>query len=101
MPDELRFAAVENEEFPSMQSKVKNELDGLVGIKTKYNEDVLIGGHTAVWGSAFDKATKKWGYKCCLCFDKEVTRCLGIVGRNKVLKAREEAGLKAQKESEE
>ena len=27
---------------------------GLIGIKTKYMEDVFIGKHTSVWGSYFD-----------------------------------------------
>jgi len=30
-----------------------------------YSEDVFSGGHTAVWGSYFDKAKNSWGYACC------------------------------------
>ena len=88
------MANVEREYFPEKHeigpSTSATELSGLVGIKTKYNEDILIGGHTTVWGSTFDVEKKRWGYKCCLCFDKAVQRCLGDAGRKKVLKAREE-----------
>ena len=51
---------------------------------------MLIGGHTAVWGSTFDIVEKRWGYKCCLCFDKAIEKCTGEIGRHKVLSAREE-----------
>ena len=53
-----------------------------------------------MWGSTFDPTTKKWGYKCCLCYDKDATRCLGEVGRMKVIKARDEAEKKAREEKE-
>lgn len=33
--------------------------------KSKYLEDVLVGNHSSVWGSFFDVATGKFGYKCC------------------------------------
>ncbi|CDI78173.1 step II splicing factor slu7, putative [Eimeria acervulina] len=33
--------------------------------KSKYEEDVLQGSHTSVWGSYYDVATSKWGYACC------------------------------------
>lgn len=32
---------------------------------TKYQEDVLEGNHTAVWGSWYDRGTQQWGYACC------------------------------------
>lgn len=72
VPDEFKEVKVEQEYFPSKTglSAIDVELSGLVGTKTKYQEDVHIGGHTSVWGSTFDIVTKRWGYKCCLCFDK-------------------------------
>ena len=76
-------------------------MSGLVGTKTKYQEDVYIGGHTSVWGSTFDIVTKKWGYKCCLCFDKSNERCTGEAGRAKVLAAREEVARKEREVKEE
>ena len=33
--------------------------------KTKYEEDVLEGNHTSVWGSWYDRNTHQWGYACC------------------------------------
>jgi len=33
--------------------------------KSKYDEDVMIGNHTSVWGSWFDVSTGRFGYKCC------------------------------------
>ena len=32
-------------------------------IKSRYEEDVLIGNHTAVWGSYWEAGD--WGYACC------------------------------------
>ena len=51
------------------------ELTGLMGIKTKYNEDTVVGTHTTIWGSFFCIETKKWGFKCCLTTDKNMTKC--------------------------
>ncbi|KAK8858578.1 pre-mRNA-splicing factor SLU7 [Kwoniella newhampshirensis] len=33
--------------------------------RSKYEEDVFINNHTAVWGSFFDLETSQWGYGCC------------------------------------
>lgn len=33
--------------------------------KTKYAEDVHLGNHSAVWGSWYDKNTRRWGFSCC------------------------------------
>lgn len=30
-----------------------------------YEEDVLIGNHSSVWGSFYDVDTKRWGFRCC------------------------------------
>eukprot|EP00927_Polykrikos_kofoidii_P062882 TRINITY_DN57683_c0_g1_i1.p1 TRINITY_DN57683_c0_g1~~TRINITY_DN57683_c0_g1_i1.p1 ORF type:complete len:346 (+),score=62.64 TRINITY_DN57683_c0_g1_i1:52-1089(+) len=30
-----------------------------------FTEDVRVGGHTAVWGSFFNREHGKWGYACC------------------------------------
>lgn len=32
---------------------------------TKYDEDVLEGEHTEIWGSFYDISSEKWGYACC------------------------------------
>merc|ERR1711896_40063 len=33
--------------------------------KSKYEEDVMVGNHSSVWGSWFDVPTGKFGFKCC------------------------------------
>ena len=102
-PDEFKETAVEPEFFPTQKvgGAMDTDLTGLVGTKTKYQEDVYIGGHTSVWGSTFDTVEKRWGYKCCLSFDKGNERCTGEAGRNKVLAAREEVARKAREAKEE
>ncbi|EPT26147.1 SLU7 splicing factor, putative [Toxoplasma gondii ME49] len=34
-------------------------------IKSKYEEDAYVGNHTSVFGSWYNLATQKWGFKCC------------------------------------
>ena len=34
----------------------------VVNLKSKYDEDVMINGHTSVWGSFFHKGAFRWGY---------------------------------------
>ena len=55
--------------------KPDTETTGLIGIKTKYNEDIQVGAHTAIWGSFFCTKTKRWGFKCCKVTDKNQVRC--------------------------
>ncbi|CAD7947992.1 unnamed protein product [Amoebophrya sp. A120] len=53
--------------------------------KSQYEEDVLEKNHTTVWGSWFDVATQKWGFKCCKSTVRE-SECvpqLGICAENK------------------
>mmetsp|Transcript_11135 Transcript_11135/g.29615 ORF Transcript_11135/g.29615 Transcript_11135/m.29615 type:complete len:238 (-) Transcript_11135:89-802(-) len=39
---------------------------GATGLaKSRFEEDVLHGRHSAVWGSWFDPSTRRWGYGCC------------------------------------
>ncbi|WWC96096.1 pre-mRNA-splicing factor SLU7 [Kwoniella sp. B9012] len=33
--------------------------------RSKYDEDVYINNHTAVWGSYYDLSSGQWGYGCC------------------------------------
>ncbi|KAI1698097.1 pre-mRNA splicing prp18-interacting factor domain-containing protein [Ditylenchus destructor] len=46
-------------------------------VKSRYDEDVLINNHTAVWGSYW--RDDKWGYACCHEFVKN-SYCLGEEG---------------------
>jgi len=47
--------------------------------KSKYEEDVLQGNHTTIWGSFWEKG--KWGYKCCHNFVRN-SYCTGLAGRD-------------------
>lgn len=40
---------------------------------TLYKEDVLVNGHSSVWGSWYDPKTKSWGYGCCRSKEKGST----------------------------
>ncbi|WVQ82961.1 pre-mRNA-splicing factor SLU7 [Cryptococcus sp. DSM 104549] len=33
--------------------------------RSKYDEDVLINNHTAIWGSYYNPDTAQWGFACC------------------------------------
>lgn len=47
-------------------------------LKSRYDEDVLINNHTAVWGSYWKKG--QWGYKCCHNTTKN-SYCVGDTGK--------------------
>ncbi|XP_055710320.1 pre-mRNA-splicing factor Slu7 [Phlebotomus papatasi] len=47
-------------------------------VRSRYEEDVLINNHTAVWGSYWNMG--QWGYKCCHSFIKN-SYCLGESGK--------------------
>ena len=34
-------------------------------VTSRYEEDVLVGNHTSVWGSWYDMSSGAWGYACC------------------------------------
>ncbi|KAI8513728.1 mRNA splicing protein [Branchiostoma belcheri] len=57
--------------------------------KSKYEEDVLINNHTAIWGSYWRDG--RWGYRCCHSFVK-MSYCTGEAGKQvaQALKAEEE-----------
>ncbi|XP_078589474.1 pre-mRNA-splicing factor SLU7-like [Branchiostoma floridae x Branchiostoma japonicum] len=46
--------------------------------KSKYEEDVLINNHTAIWGSYWRDG--RWGYRCCHSFVK-MSYCTGEAGK--------------------
>jgi len=63
-PRELIFSQNENYVEYSRDGRVlKGQERALT--KSKYEEDVLIGNHSSVWGSWYDSATGRWGFACC------------------------------------
>uniref|UniRef100_A0A6B2EK89 Pre-mRNA-splicing factor SLU7 n=1 Tax=Phlebotomus kandelakii TaxID=1109342 RepID=A0A6B2EK89_9DIPT len=47
-------------------------------VRSRYEEDVLVNNHTAIWGSYWNMG--RWGYKCCHSFIKN-SYCLGESGK--------------------
>jgi pre-mRNA-processing factor SLU7 len=46
----------------------------------RYDEDVLEGNHSRVWGSYFDRSAMEWGYACCGQTSRR-SYCTGAVGK--------------------
>lgn len=78
VPMEVRVgnAAADLESKP-----VQKPSNGLVGLMTKFSEDVYSGKHGSVWGSFYDLVDRKWGYRCCHTFEKGVLDCAAEKGR--------------------
>lgn len=49
-------------------------------VRTKYEEDVLIGNHLSVWGSYYSRRQSCWGYACCHSTHKN-SYCTGEKGK--------------------
>ena len=50
-------------------ARVRNyDTKGLLGVKSKYEEDVLKNGHSSVWGSYWHSYFG-WGFRCCYSFN--------------------------------
>ncbi|KAK1442619.1 step II splicing factor slu7 [Babesia gibsoni] len=43
-----------------------------VMMSSKYEEDIFTLGHSAVWGSYYDRDNSRWGYKCCKCTTRDM-----------------------------
>lgn len=55
-------------------AKSKDNANHRVVIRSRYREDVFEHGHTAVFGSYYDRETGSWGYRCCKVLRK-CSRC--------------------------
>ncbi|SOV12226.1 pre-mRNA-splicing factor SLU7, putative [Plasmodium gaboni] len=62
--EELLQSEVYTEYKPIEQLNNKN-LKKNIKVPSKYEEDIYLFDHSSVFGSYYDKHTKKWGYKCC------------------------------------
>ncbi|XP_048399555.1 pre-mRNA-splicing factor SLU7 [Stegostoma tigrinum] len=76
-PRELLLAQTEDYVEYSRHGAVLKGQEKAV-VRSKYEEDVLIGNHTSVWGSYWKEG--KWGYKCCHSFIK-TSYCTGEKGK--------------------
>ncbi|KAJ9100531.1 mRNA splicing protein [Naganishia friedmannii] len=64
VPKELLTGQTENYvEYSRTGSIVRGQERAVA--KSKYDEDVMINNHTAVWGSWYDLSTGVWGFWCC------------------------------------
>ncbi len=83
----VRFGVtVQEEHFTRDGRSAKRGADGVIkalafaNLKSKYEEDVFVNGHSTVWGSYFHKGAFRWGYAD----DHSLMRssyCTGINGR--------------------
>ncbi|CCM01491.1 uncharacterized protein FIBRA_03545 [Fibroporia radiculosa] len=48
--------------------------------RSKYQEDVYVNNHTAVWGSWYDMASGEWGFACCHSI-VHLSYCTGEAGK--------------------
>lgn len=64
VPKELLTGQTENYVEYSRTGAVVRGQERAVA-KSKYEEDVMINNHTAVWGSWYDLSTGIWGFWCC------------------------------------
>ena len=69
---------------------------GLVGIRSKYEEDIHENEHSSVWGSYWHPMLG-WGFKCCYSFDKK-SKCKGEEGKIETIKREYELEIKTKRE---
>jgi pre-mRNA-processing factor SLU7 len=64
MPDDVKMAQIEERyEMVERAKEAKKAKKVNLKVRSKYEEDVLINGHTKVWGSFWHEKLG-WGYKC-------------------------------------
>ncbi|CBZ55062.1 hypothetical protein NCLIV_054870 [Neospora caninum Liverpool] len=66
-------------------------------IKSKYEEDAYVGNHTSVFGSWYNMATQKWGFKCC----KQTDFAADCTGKQEDAITEESIGLTNPREASE
>jgi len=77
-PKELIFAQTENYvEYTRHGKVIKGEEQRIV--RSRYEEDVYLNNHTAVWGSYWKDG--QWGFKCCHSMIKR-SYCTGSAGKS-------------------
>lgn len=63
-PKELLYGQTDNYVEYSRDGRVLKGRERAY-VKSKYEEDVIVGNHASIWGSWFDPASKRWGFACC------------------------------------
>lgn len=68
--------------------------------RSKYQEDVFVNNHTAVWGSWYDRDNSRWGYACCHSLIAG-SYCTGEAGKAATVASSAQALLSANDAAEE
>jgi len=63
-PKELLFAQNDNYVEYSRDGRILKGRERAFA-KSKYEEDIILGNHSSIFGSWYDSATGKWGFACC------------------------------------
>ncbi|CAK0837798.1 unnamed protein product [Prorocentrum cordatum] len=63
-PTELIFAQNDNYVEYSRDGRVLKGRERAL-VKSKYEEDTLVGNHSSIWGSWYDSVSGRWGFACC------------------------------------
>jgi len=63
-PQELLFAQNDNYVEYSRDGRILKGRERAFA-KSKYEEDILTGNHSSIWGSWYDSNAGKWGFACC------------------------------------
>mmetsp|Transcript_73088 Transcript_73088/g.144947 ORF Transcript_73088/g.144947 Transcript_73088/m.144947 type:complete len:588 (-) Transcript_73088:74-1837(-) len=63
-PTEMLFAQNDNYVEYSRDGRILKGRERAFA-KSKYEEDILTGNHSSIWGSWFDSNAGKWGFACC------------------------------------
>ena len=64
LPADLK-AVAQTERYAEYDARGRVVKGQDVKVMSRYEEDVLVGNHTAVWGSWYDMDSGMWGYACC------------------------------------
>lgn len=63
-PQELIFSQNDNYVEYSRDGRVLKGRERAL-VKSKYEEDTLVGNHSSIWGSWYDSVGGRWGFACC------------------------------------
>lgn len=80
MDPRLRLGQTESYVEYNREGRVIKGAAPAVVVRTKYEEDVFVNNHTAVWGSYYNRARAVWGYQCCHSCMRN-SYCTGAKGR--------------------
>ena len=82
-----RYGAEDQGSIPEVEEDQQEAMDSYLKsakvVRSRYEEDIFINDHLAVWGSWYNKYLG-WGYACCFSTDK-LSYCSGSKGKEKAI----------------